>query len=58
MFSYLTRMLGKPKNTLKKLRIRNESNNGIKTCYEREEIEDELIQFNRKHFSKATNESL
>jgi len=46
-------MLGKPKNALKKLRIRNMSTNSINTYYERKEIEEELIRFNRKHFSKA-----
>ena len=52
-FSYLTRTLGKPKNSLKKLRIHNESKSRMNTSYEREEIEKELIQFNRNHFSKA-----
>jgi len=52
-FSYLIRTLGNPKNSLKKLRIHNESKSRMNTSYEREEIEKELIQFNRNHFSKA-----
>ena len=50
---YLTRTLGKPKNALRKLRIKNENDKSMNTCYERETIEEELIKFNRKHFSKA-----
>ena len=52
-FSYLTRTLGKPKNALKKLRIKNENDKSMNTCYERKTIEEELIKFNRKHLSKA-----
>ena len=52
-FAYLTRMISKPKNSLKKLRIVDEENKAMKTCYERRDIENELIRFNCKHFSKA-----
>ena len=54
-FSYLTRMVGKPKNSLTKLQMVDSKTNEMKTMYDRREIEKVLIHHNRNHFSKAKN---
>ena len=49
-FTYLTRIIRKPKNSLKTLGIKDKDNNNKKTYYERVEIERELIQCDRRRF--------
>ena len=54
-FSYLTRMVGKPKNSLLKLHVIDPRTKEMKTCYGQKEIESALTQHNRRHSSKAKN---
>ena len=52
-FSYLIRMVGKPKNSLLKIHVIDSRTKEMKTYYGQKEIESVLIQYNRCHFSKA-----
>ena len=47
--------LRNPKTSLQKLKIINSNIKVLRTTYDREEIENTLIQYKRKHFWKAKN---
>jgi len=54
MFAYLTNNMGKKvKSRLKLLRVKNIEGRDVKTLYDRREIENSLLKYNKEHFSKA-----
>ena len=55
-FQYMIKYLGKGvKEALRKLHIRNDQQEIIKTLIDRKEIETAIIQYNRKYLNQAHN---
>ena len=53
-FAYLTNNMGKGvKSRLKSLRVKNIEGRDVKTLYDRREIENALLKYNKEHFSKV-----